>query len=70
MGIPRPKTGQIKGSYGKLAHNDPDVIVAWGDKVALADRAVVLYHLNEIRKDLEPRGYDITTIRFSISKTE
>lgn len=68
MGIPRPKVGEIKASYGKLRDQPEDVIVAWGDGVTVADRACVLYAMSELGREMAARGFDIRSIRFSITK--
>lgn len=68
MGIPRPKSGQIKASYGKLRDQPEDIIVAWGDGVSRADRACVLHAMSELGKEMASRGFDVRSLRFSITK--
>lgn len=81
MGIPRPKAGQLKVSYGKLADHAPDIIVASGDGTGRADRALLMHAITSpthhpfddtwepsLVDELTARGYDITTLRISISK--
>lgn len=60
------------GTVGKAG----DLVFAWGDGIPSADAWLLNHHLargNGPRKSLTDelieRGYDITTLRFSISKT-
>lgn len=74
------KPGELHVYYGKDDDGDTDMVIAWGDGVPRCDRALLYVQfgadrLNEkmemepsFRKELEARGYDITTIRFSIQR--
>lgn len=86
------KPGQLLIYYGKLPHNDPDVVFAWGgDGANKCDANYLTYALcgkrqrmvfgeerekagypvtfdPSVIEELTARGYDITTIRFSIMK--
>lgn len=77
---PRLKPGRITVQYGKIEHNDPDLIFSWGPGCSRAD-AHYLHHVfsderfgpsgeryRSLVDELEARGYDITTLRFSIEK--
>lgn len=89
------KPGQLLIYYGKLPHDDPDVIFAWGGAGAnrrdasfltfalSGKRQRVVYGEERVKnggypavfdpsviEELEARGYDITTIQFSIMKKE
>ena len=91
----RAKPGQLLIYYGKLPHDDPDVIFAWGGAGAnkcdanlltfalSGKRQRVVYGEDRVKnggwpvvfdpsviEELEARGYDITTIQFSIMKKE
>ncbi len=80
-GVPRAREGQIKAQWGKLADCDPDIVLAWGDGASKSD-AHLLHNLissprfipfsNEWEKsfvkELEERGYDITTLKISVEK--
>ena len=83
---PKLKDGQLLVYWGKLPHDEPDVIYSWqGDSSMKRDNALLCYHFGSRRPDpiakpmyskmdpslleeLERRGYDITTLRFSIMK--
>lgn len=69
MGIPRPKHGQIKASFGKLADMPADLIVSNGTGTQRADRSLVMHRLAPLWQELTERGYDPTSIRFEISTT-
>lgn len=89
------KPGQLLIYYGKLPHDGPDVIYAWGGGGAnKRDASFLTYALSgkrqrmvygdervrngghplvfdpSVLEELEARGYDITTIKFSIMKKE
>ena len=88
------KPGQLLVYYGKLPHDDPDVVFAWGGAGAnRRDGAYLQWALGgkrcrpvygeervkvggpvvfdpSVLEELEARGYDITTIQFSIMKKE
>jgi len=80
---PKAKPGQIKVQWGKLPDDNPDLCFAWGDgiphpDVCLLQNALAGKHYSLIDKkwdiglleELERRGYDITTLKISISKKE
>ena len=77
------KPGQLQAYYGKLPHDEPDLILANGEGVPRCDRAYLYvvfgsdrYGYKGIRGDkelsffeeLKARGYDMDTFRFSIQK--
>ena len=83
---PKMKDGQLLVYWGKVPHENPDVVLAWqGDRMMKRDTALLHYHLCSKRpdprakplfsvmepsliEDLESRGYDLTTLKFSIMK--
>ena len=80
---PRAKAGELKVQYGKLGQDSPDIIYSSGDNTSGADRRVLHYmfsqgHYSPINKEfghslyeeLEARGYDLTTLKFSIQKKQ
>lgn len=81
---PKAKPGELLVRYGKLPNDSPDVVIAWGDGASKRDGAFLYYRLAcgrpallpggkpeiSLIEDLEARGYDITTLRFSIMKKQ
>jgi len=79
---PRQIANTLKAQWGKLEGSDPDLCYAWGEGVEKCDARLLHYTftcgrlapLNPAKIDpsfieeLERRGYDITTFRFSIKK--
>ena len=78
---PKAKPGELKAQWGKLAHDTADICYAWGECVSKADAHLLhnalssehLRHLDNkwtpsLLKELESRGYDLTTLKFSIQK--
>lgn len=70
------KPGELKVQYGKLSHDPtPDVCFAWGEGCNSADSRLLDYFFvrcmlddNNLLNELAERGYDITTMKFSIQK--
>lgn len=76
----------LKAQWGKMPDDDPDFIFSWGTGCSGADARLlnnVLCHeryrhplLREMKpmpslvEELKARGYDVTTLRFSIRKIE
>lgn len=69
------KPGQLRAGYGKVRGDSPDLLYAWGaGGASKSDGRLVCAALEEVpvfegralREELEVRGYDITTLRFSI----
>ena len=77
---PKAKPGQLLACWGRPGSGqDPDLVYAWGGKGAdKSDSRVVMSALEELktssglglRAELESRGYDITTLKFSIAQGE
>jgi hypothetical protein len=81
---PKAKPGELKAEWGIAVRGDhPNIVFAWGEGCYKSDGAILsdlFYHAalypsikcpeNEksFLKHLEERGYDITTLRFSIQK--
>lgn len=75
---PTAKPGQLKAQYGKERFSSrPDLLYVWGGSGASSPDARVLANALEgavvfdgknLRQVLEERGYDITTLRFSIKQ--
>ncbi len=75
---PTPKPGVLEVRYGKMRHDFPDLLyVNGGQGSARADALVLSYAFEDVpvhngktlRQVLIERGYDITTLRFSIART-
>lgn len=80
------KDGELRVYYGKLPHDEPDVVFEWrGDSSMMRDTRLLysvlacpkpdlfakpLFSKMEpsLLQELEARGYDISTIKFSIQK--
>jgi hypothetical protein len=80
---PKTKDGELKIYYGKLPHNSPDIIYSRGNGVPRCDSSLLHLVLGSQRHnviddswdislfdELEKRGYDIETIKFSIMKKD
>ena len=70
------KPGQLRAAYGRC-DGDLDLVYAWGGEGAQkADSRILMRALEEnpvfdgktLVKELVERGYDITTLKFSIEK--
>ncbi|WP_342152394.1 hypothetical protein [Methylorubrum sp. SB2] len=75
--VVRAKPGQLLARYGRdEPYNNPDVIYSWPDRNGKCDTRVlmrafeelIVHDGNTLRQELEARGYDITTLRFSIKR--
>lgn len=74
---PKAKPNELKIAYGKTPHDNPDLFYCHGGEGAHRCDARLLAHFIEgatyfedrnLRQELEHRGYDITTLKFSIVK--
>lgn len=70
---PKAKQGELKAQYGKLRYCDPDILYVGGGMTSNSDRRMLHNvfsgptHLS-LYGELEARGYDLTTFKFSIQK--
>jgi hypothetical protein len=76
----RIKPGVLAGYYAKLKYDDPDVVIHNESPAGRADAHYLHSMLNtptynykgeeqlSIMEELQKRGYDITTLNFSIRK--
>lgn len=92
---PKAKNGELRVVWGKLPHDNPDVLFVRGDGVPKRDAALLYCALSAKRveltvsdedrskshgrpyyfdksllEELKERGYDITTLRLSISRSD
>jgi hypothetical protein len=79
MRYPKPKDNTITLEWGKF-EDGVDVGVTWGDGCSSRDSNLLLHAICKPRvsignvmeqsviKELQDRGYDITTMKFSIKK--
>ena len=79
----KAKPGQLRMFYGRLPDDSaPDICYSWGDGCSKRDGALLNWvmaserpgllpgdpYFPSLLKDLESRGYDISTLEFSIKK--
>lgn len=73
------KPGELKAAWGRAAEDGPDICGAWQEPGARkADMNLLLGWLSLIplhggktfTAELKERGYDLTTLRFSVRHTE
>lgn len=81
---PTAKPGELLMRYGKLPGDEPELCMAWGEGTSKRDAILLHAVINSPRprldsktpfspslvEELEARGYDITTLKFSIRKKE
>jgi len=78
-GIPDAKPGELKAKYGREElSGEADIQYCWSGEGGSSKRDArilsdALEHVpvcdgNSLRKELELRGYDITTLKFSVMK--
>jgi hypothetical protein len=65
---PRKKPNTIQVNWSKLPHSSPDYVVAWGEGCFSYDARLAMAAISSLGDELKERGYDITTIRFSIQR--
>lgn len=78
---PKARDGQVKLQYGKLPNDTHDICVVWGNGCGKADSRLIMSAFTQktfrpgtfdsnpsLVEELDRRGYDITTLRFSIEK--
>lgn len=75
---PNAKPGELKIAYGKEPHDSPDLIYCWsGNGATKRDANMLMYFFGfatlpesklTLVKELESRGFDITTLKFSIQQ--
>lgn len=78
----RARPGELLMFYGRLPGDSPDTIYSWGEGCSKRDGALLNMVIGSKRysvlgeweksllEDLQDRGYDITTLKFSIRKKE
>lgn len=75
--LPRAKPGELKAAYGKERGDDPAILYCYGGAGAKkGDSYLVAHFFENVRwpddknfvQELEARGYDISTLKFSIQQ--
>jgi hypothetical protein len=76
--VPQAKPGQLLALFGRAYRQDtPDLVYSWGGSGASKpDSRILMRAIEEVpvfdgrslREELTARGYDITTLRFSIQR--
>jgi hypothetical protein len=73
--IPTTKPGELKAGWARVDGNSPSVAYNWGGGgAAKSDARILSNALEEVHvhdgktliEELEARGYDLSTLRFSI----
>lgn len=72
------KPGELKAAWGRAVEDGPDICGAWQEPAWKADVNLLLGWLslipfhggNTFTAELKRRGYDLTTLRFSVRHTE
>jgi hypothetical protein len=80
ISVPTAKEGQLVARWGRpTSGEEPDLVYAWGGKGAdKSDSRCLMNALEDaptssgrgLRAELELRGYDISTLRFTINLKE
>lgn len=78
---PRARAGQLKAKWGAMEGDAPDLLYGWGPGVSRSDAHLLHNTLTAPRyspfekewsssflEELEERGYDISTLTFSVEK--
>ena len=75
---PMAKPGQLIARWGRADRgHEPSIVYAWGaDGACKSDSRILCNALEEVKvfngktlaEELDSRGYDLTTLRFSISR--
>ena len=80
---PKPRPNELRILFGKLPNDSPDILYVWGEGTSRADSRLLHYMFSSKRyapgsfeaeasfiEELEKRGYDIETLKFSIQKCQ
>lgn len=76
--VPTAKPGELKAAWGRPDRGErPDVVYAWGVGACSPDARVLaaafedaeVFDGKTLRQVLIDRGYDITTLRFSVQRS-
>lgn len=73
---PKAKPGELKVAWGKEKGDDPELFFCWGQGTSKRDNNLLMHFFSQkmtpegksISQELQERGYDISTLKFSISK--
>lgn len=70
MGVPRQTPRTLKAGWGSSQESLDDLHYAWGEGIPSCDARLLNAHLPALVDELERRGYDLKTLRFSVKKKE
>ena len=76
--LPKAKPGELRARWGVCERGEsPDIVYGWGGSGAQKPDGAMLAHFFEnllglhgrtLRAELEHRGYDLSTLRFSVKQ--
>lgn len=75
--MPNAKPGELKIAYGKERHDSPDIFFCFGAGTSKRDTNMLMHFFYHAKlpengrgliDELTTRGFDVTTIKFSIQK--
>lgn len=80
IGVPKAKPGELIVKWGRCEPGEPpEVVYNWGGEGATKRDSMMLAHALEnqtllngktLMQELEDRGYDITTLKFTIQQKQ
>jgi hypothetical protein len=65
---PKAKPGELLAKWGKSPHEGPDVFYCWHEPANKRDSNFLINGLGPVLEELKKRGYDLTTVKFSIQR--
>lgn len=81
----KPKPYTLTMQWGKVPHDEPGICTTWGEGCAKGDSNLLFYYFGSKRPptvfdkgvwqpslldELDRRGYDMTTLKFTIQKKQ
>lgn len=68
MGVPRIKPKTLQAGYGKIRGHVEDLCFSWGEECDKSDARLLDRVFGDLLPELQRRGYDIHTLKFSVRK--